>query len=131
MSTLVTRAGSLVIRIRWHYNVSTMRSLQQCLLDLDVAHLRYIARYWDLDETGRQHELAGNLAEAMVAPEYMQEAWEALTPDEKQALDTLLAASGAHLAFDNRAGGGAVVEVVWPQGLGAAMVGPPQVEAIR
>jgi two-component system sensor histidine kinase RegB len=44
---------------------------------------------------------------------------------------TLLAASGAHLAFDNRAGGGAVVEVVWPQGLGAAMVGPPQVEAIR
>jgi two-component system sensor histidine kinase RegB len=44
---------------------------------------------------------------------------------------TLLAANGAHLAFDNRAGGGAVVEVVWPQGLGAAMVGPPRVEAMR
>jgi two-component system sensor histidine kinase RegB len=44
---------------------------------------------------------------------------------------TLLAASGAYLAFDNRAGGGAVVEVVWPQGLGAAMVGPPRVEAMR
>ena len=44
---------------------------------------------------------------------------------------TLLAASGAHLAFDNRAGGGAVVEVVWPQGLGAAIVGAPRVEAMR
>jgi two-component system sensor histidine kinase RegB len=44
---------------------------------------------------------------------------------------TLLAASGAYLAFDNRAGGGAVVEVVWPQGLGAAIVGAPRVEAMR
>jgi two-component system sensor histidine kinase RegB len=44
---------------------------------------------------------------------------------------TLLAASGAYLSFDNRASGGAVVEVVWPHGLGAAMVGSSQVEAIR
>ena len=71
-----------------------MRTLQQCLLDLDIAHLRYIARYWDLDETGRQHELAGNLAEAMAAPEHVQETWEALPPGEKQALDAVLAASG-------------------------------------
>lgn len=67
-----------------------MRSLQQCLLDLDIIHLRYIARYWDLDETGRQRELASNLAEAMVAPERVQEAWEALTIDEKRALDMVL-----------------------------------------
>jgi len=44
---------------------------------------------------------------------------------------TLLAASGASLAFDNRARGGAVVEVVWPYGLGEPMVKTRQVEAIR
>jgi len=71
-----------------------MRSLQQCLLDLDIVHLRYIARYWDLDETGRQREMAGNLAQAMAVPERAQDAWAALAAKEKQALDTILAASG-------------------------------------
>jgi two-component system sensor histidine kinase RegB len=35
---------------------------------------------------------------------------------------TLLGASGAKLSFDNRARGGAVVEVVWPQGIEPSMV---------
>jgi len=72
-----------------------MRSLQQCLLDLELVHLRYIARYWDLELTSsRRREVALELAQAMAVPETIQDAQEALPAGEKQALEMLLAAGG-------------------------------------
>jgi len=72
-----------------------MRSLHQCLLDADLARLRVIARFWDVDLTaGRQRDAAAQLAEAMIAPEAIAAAWDALPADQRQALEPLLGAGG-------------------------------------
>jgi len=77
------------------YNKPTMRSLHQCLLDADLARLRVIARFWDIDlPAGRQRDAAAQLAEAMVAPEAVAYAWDTLPDDQRRALETLLAAGG-------------------------------------
>lgn len=72
-----------------------MRTLQQCLLDTDLIRLRAIARFWDVDlTTSRQRDVALQLAEAMIAPQAVAAAREALPDDQRRALDALLAAGG-------------------------------------
>lgn len=72
-----------------------MRSLQQCLLDIDFVHLRAIARFWDVElATTRQRDAAAALAEAMAAPEAVTRAWETLATGPRRALEKLLAAGG-------------------------------------
>jgi hypothetical protein len=57
--------------------------------------LQAIARFWDVElTTSRQREVATQLAEAMVAPKSITNAWDALPDDQRQALSTLLAAGG-------------------------------------
>ena len=72
-----------------------MRPLDQCLLDVDLVRLRAIARFWDVElTTNRQQEAAAQLAEAMVRPETVADAWEVLPDDQRRALEALLAAGG-------------------------------------
>ena len=72
-----------------------MRPLHQCLLDTNLARLRAIARFWDIELTvNRQRDVAAQLAEAMAVPEATTSAWDALPNDQRQALETLLAAGG-------------------------------------
>ncbi|MFL7790990.1 MAG: helicase-associated domain-containing protein [Anaerolineae bacterium] len=72
-----------------------MRTLRQCLLDADLVRLRVIARFWGVELTaGRRLDVAAQLAEAMVVPETVAAAWNALPEDQRQALDALLAAGG-------------------------------------
>ncbi|NLE44639.1 MAG: hypothetical protein GX620_07940 [Chloroflexi bacterium] len=73
-----------------------MRSLQQCLLDLDLVHLRAIARYWDLDViAGRERDVAFTLAERMPVAAVVFDAWAALADQERQAMEALIAAGGS------------------------------------
>ena len=72
-----------------------MRSLPQCLLDVNLVRLRAIAHFWDVElTTNRQREVASQLAEAMVRPEAVADAWDVLPDDQRQALGMLLAAGG-------------------------------------
>lgn len=72
-----------------------MRSLRQNLLDTDLARLRVIAHFWDVELTAsRQRDAAAHLAEAMTAPEAIARIWETLPDDQRQALETVLAAGG-------------------------------------
>ena len=86
---------SLVIA-RWSlYNKPTMRTLYQCLLDTDLARLRVIARFWDVELiSSRQRDVAAQLAEAIAVPEAITSAWDALPDDQRRALESLLAAEG-------------------------------------
>jgi hypothetical protein len=72
-----------------------MRLLRQCLLDTDLARLKAIARFWDVElTTNRQRDVAAQLAEAMVRPEAIIDAWNVLPDDQRRALEALLAAGG-------------------------------------
>ncbi len=72
-----------------------MRSLQQCLLDTHLIRLQAIARFWDVElTTSRQRDAATQLAEAMLVPQAIAGAWDALPDDHRQALNALLAAGG-------------------------------------
>lgn len=72
-----------------------MRTLQQCLLDTDPVRQRAIARLWDIDlPANHQRDVAAQLAEAMVAPEAIASAWDALSDDQRGALGALLSAGG-------------------------------------
>jgi hypothetical protein len=72
-----------------------MRSLRQNLLDTDLARLRVIARFWDVELTAsRQRDAAAQLAEAMAAPKAIAHTWETLPADQRRALESLLAAEG-------------------------------------
>ena len=72
-----------------------MRTLHQCLLHADLARLQVIARFWDVDLTaGRQREVAAELAEAMISPQAIAVARDALPDDQRRALKALLAAGG-------------------------------------
>ncbi|MDY7078885.1 MAG: helicase-associated domain-containing protein [Chloroflexota bacterium] len=70
-----------------------MRSLNQCLLDTNLVRLRTIARFWGVELTAnRQRDIATQLAEAMATPEAVAGAWDTLPDDQRQALESLLAA---------------------------------------
>jgi hypothetical protein len=72
-----------------------MRSLRQCLMDSNPVRLEVIARLWDVSLTsGRQREIAAQLAKEMAIPLAVGNAWENLPPEQRQALDALLAAGG-------------------------------------
>ncbi len=72
-----------------------MRSLRQNLLDTDLTRLQVIARFWDVELTAsRQRDAAAQLAEAMADPEAIARVWETLPEDQRQALETVLAAGG-------------------------------------
>lgn len=72
-----------------------MRSLHKCLLDTNLTRLQVIARFWDVElTTSRQRDAATQLAEAMVVPQAIAGAWDALPQDHRQALNALLAAGG-------------------------------------
>ncbi len=72
-----------------------MRLLRQNLLDTDLARLRIIARFWDVElGASCQRDAAAQLAEAMAAPEAISRAWETLPDDQRRALESVLAAEG-------------------------------------
>jgi hypothetical protein len=74
---------------------TTMRTLHQCLLDTDLARLRVIASFWDVELTAnRQRDAAAQLSGAMTAREAVVTARDALPDDQRQALEALLAAGG-------------------------------------
>ena len=72
-----------------------MRALRQCLMDSNLVRLEVIARLWDVSLTsGRQREVAAQLAKEMSVPLAVSSAWETLPPEQRQVLDALLAAGG-------------------------------------
>lgn len=72
-----------------------MPLLRQCLLDTYLVRLRAIARFWEVElTTSRQREAALELEEAMSRPETIVRAFKALSEEERQALQALLASDG-------------------------------------
>ena len=72
-----------------------MRTLRQSLLDRDPAFLEVIARYWGVVlESSRKGEVVNQLESALLQPEAMAATLADLSPQERAALDTLLAAGG-------------------------------------
>mgnify|MGYP001070364893 CR=1 FL=1 len=72
-----------------------MRILRQCLLDTNLARLRAIARFWDVElMASRQRDAAMQLAQVMATPEAITYAWGTLPEDQRQALKQLLATDG-------------------------------------
>jgi len=70
-------------------------TLQQCLLDADPARLEVIARRWQVDELPpRRGDAAALLAARMQTPGLLEEVWETLSTDERQALTALRATAG-------------------------------------
>jgi hypothetical protein len=72
-----------------------LRTLRQCLIDTELAHLRVIARLWGLEVKASQPlEIAAELAASLADPAHAAHAWQALPDDERAALAALLAADG-------------------------------------
>jgi len=72
-----------------------VRTLRQSLLDRDPAFLEVIARYWGVVlESSRKGEVVNQLESALLQPEAMAATLADLSPQERAALDTLLAAGG-------------------------------------
>lgn len=70
-------------------------TLQQCLLDADPARLEVIAHRWQADELPpRRGDAAALLAARMQTPGLLEEVWETLSADERQALTALRTAPG-------------------------------------
>jgi len=73
-----------------------MRSLFQCLLDVEVLHLQAIGRFWDVDASGSSRRgRASKLAEVMATPVAVTEAVAALSDGELRALLALRTVGGA------------------------------------
>jgi hypothetical protein len=71
------------------------RTLRQCLVDTELAHLRVIARLWGLEvKANRPLEVAAELAQALVDPTQAADMWETLPEAERTALTDLLDAGG-------------------------------------
>lgn len=72
-----------------------LRTLRQCLIDTELAHLRVIARLWGLEvEAKRPLEIAAELAEALADPAHAAGLWEGLPDGERVTLMALLDAGG-------------------------------------
>lgn len=72
-----------------------MRSLFQCLLDIETLHLQAIGRFWDVDLAGSSRRgRATSLAAGMATPGAVAEAMSALTRRETGALAAVRAAGG-------------------------------------
>jgi hypothetical protein len=57
--------------------------------------LRAIAQRWGIELTSnRQREVVDQLAEALVQPEFVADAWEGLKPQEREALEALISEGG-------------------------------------
>jgi hypothetical protein len=72
-----------------------LRTLRQCLVDTELAHLRVIARLWGLEvKATRPIEVAAELAKTLVDPTQAADMWEALPQAERTALTELLDGGG-------------------------------------
>jgi hypothetical protein len=72
-----------------------MRTLRQSLLDRDLAFLEVIAQRWALVlESHRKAEVIDQLESALLEPEAVAATLADLQPEEREALDALLAAGG-------------------------------------
>jgi len=72
-----------------------VRSLRQSLGELDPAHLRVIARFWEVDPQNLSREaLIARLLPVMMDPERQGAHWARLGPAEQAALRALIAAGG-------------------------------------
>lgn len=84
-----------------------VRSLRQSLSELDLAHLRVIARFWEVDPNLLAREaLIARLLPVMMDPERQGAHWARLGPEEQEALRALVAAGGSMplVAFQRRFG---------------------------
>ncbi len=76
------------------YNPS-MRTLRQCLLDTDAALLRVIASRWSIDATGlKPRDLVARVESELSQPARASKMIEVLSPAERDAFRSLLAADG-------------------------------------
>ncbi len=72
-----------------------MRTLRQCLIDLDLVRLRLVARLWGLEVAAtRQLDIVDELTVALGDRQHQRDAWAALPPAEQEALKALLQANG-------------------------------------
>ena len=72
-----------------------LRTLRQCLIDADLAHMRVIARLWGLEvAASRPLEIAAELAESLADPQHAAHTWESLSDTERAALQALLDVGG-------------------------------------
>ena len=72
-----------------------MRSLYQCLLDIEGPHLQAIGRFWDFQITGSsRRDRASKLAETMTTARAATDAVAALSDDEQRSLLALRSAGG-------------------------------------
>lgn len=84
-----------------------VRSLRQSLSELDLAHLRVIARFWEVDpEPSSREALIARLLPVMMDPERQGAHWARLGPEEQEALRVLVGAGGVMpaAAFQRRFG---------------------------
>ncbi|MCP4519528.1 MAG: hypothetical protein GY824_30395, partial [Delftia sp.] len=81
----------------WSYNLGMkpIRTLRQCLTDLEMTRLRLIARLWGLEiQAIRPLKVAASLAESLADPAHAATVYETLPPDERAALAALLHSGG-------------------------------------
>ncbi|MFN3763357.1 MAG: hypothetical protein ACK4WK_09185, partial [Anaerolineae bacterium] len=72
------------------------RNLAQCLADVDAARLEVIARRWGLEDLpDRRLEAVAALEAQMGDPQRVAEVWDALSPEERAALEFLHSVGGA------------------------------------
>jgi Helicase conserved C-terminal domain len=72
-----------------------MRTLRQCLLDTDAALLRVIAARWSIDATGlKPRDLVARVENELSRPARASKMIEVLSPAERDAFRSLLAADG-------------------------------------
>src|SRR5258708_5184318 len=77
-----------------------MQDLNRTLSDYDPELLRVIANRWDVDLNVREARNAGAyLAQNMLRPEKVADAWDRLTDEQRGALQTLLGAGGRMPSF--------------------------------
>ncbi|HDH09415.1 MAG TPA: hypothetical protein ENF84_00585, partial [Chloroflexi bacterium] len=78
-----------------------MKTLRQCLVDCDMALLRAIAARRGIELASNRHrEAVDQLASELARPDSLAEALEWLSPQEREALQALIAEGGrikAHL----------------------------------
>lgn len=75
--------------------MSPLPDLHSSLTNHDLAILRIIARFWQLDPSGiSAKDLAGKLSYQMTNPDVAEIVWEKLTHEQRQGLQTFLGSQG-------------------------------------